>query len=95
MYILTLTYEERKAIDWIGDRYSHGYDLFSLLRHCFTKVNDNIEDWDWSTNCDITFTIPENVAWQIRDIIEEDNGSLACFSEELKLKLWKFAEQIV
>ncbi len=31
MYSLTLTREDRKAIDWIGDRYAHGSDLKRLL----------------------------------------------------------------
>ena len=31
MYSLILTADERKAIDWIGKRYSHGHDLLKLL----------------------------------------------------------------
>src|SRR5262245_37234458 len=31
MYTLSLTADERKAIDWIGNRYAHGYELRRVL----------------------------------------------------------------
>lgn len=33
MYNLILSYDERKAIEWVGHRYAHGDDLWNLLRY--------------------------------------------------------------
>ena len=89
MYTLILTHDERKAIDWIGNRYSHGDELFTSL--CFI-INDS-DNWD--SDGDITFTIPEFCAWDINEIIKENNYALECFSDELKAKLIHFSEQII
>lgn len=90
MYTLTLTQGERRAIDWIGDRYAHGNDLYYRLWHDSTAVPD---DADWDSPADITFTVPENVAWQIQEIVKADN--LACFAPELVSKLQEFCDRIV
>jgi hypothetical protein len=84
IYKLTLTYDERMAIDWVGHRYSHGDDLAKLL--------DDSND-EWTERKDIEFTVPEHIAWDIQAICEEDN--LTCFSDEFKLKLIRFCEGIV
>lgn len=55
MYTLTLTKGEREAIDWVGDCYSNGIDLFLLL-----DVPENGPEWDEPG--DITFQVPEHVA---------------------------------
>ena len=52
MYTLTLTRPERAAIDWIGDRYSHGHDLY--LQLCRADWGD-AEGWDDQEP--ITFTM--------------------------------------
>lgn len=87
-YSLMLTREERKAIDWVGYRYAHGDDLYEQLVHC-----DSNPDVDWDSEVDITFSIPEHVAWEIREACEEDN--LACFSPELVSKLMDFCNKII
>lgn len=91
MYTLTLTRDERKAIDWVGSRYDHGDKLYSVL----SAAQWAPDDADWDSMGDITFTMPENVAWRVADIINADDGSLACFADELKAKLWDFAAKIV
>jgi hypothetical protein len=89
-YSITFTFEERKAIDWIGGRYSHGDDLAKLL---------TCQGWQepkkdcWGEPVDITFHLTENQAWGIQEIVEQD--SLACFSDELKFKFYTFLEKVV
>lgn len=95
MYELTLTISERKAIDWVGYRYSHGDDLKDALMDGQMKSDDcNSDDIEWSGDYDITFVIPEHVAWNINDILDAPDG-LCCFSRELQSKLIEFQMQIV
>lgn len=89
MYKLTLTSVERSAIDWIGPRYRHGDELFSVL------AQDCVMSVDWDNDCDIDFTIPEYAAWKIKEIVEEDDCSLACFADDLKAKLIRFTQSVV
>ena len=88
MYTLMLSGPERKAIDWIGHRYAHGDRLRSLLLDC-----EYAPDADWDSGADLTFAVPEHVAWQISDIIDRDQ--LACFAASLKERLWRFQYSIV
>lgn len=87
MYTLTLSRLERAAIDWVGDRYGHGRGLYALLVGC----HDGATDWD--DDEDITYLIPEHVAWLIKDIC--DAGDLACFAPALRKKLCKCCDSIV
>jgi len=94
MYKLTLTHAERSAIDWIGNRYAHGDDLYELLIACVQTSNAPDDGDDiWGSVYDITFQIPEHVAWVIREIVERDN--LACFAPELVDKMRDFCDTIV
>lgn len=93
MYSLTLTKSERKAIDWVGGRYSHGDDLRRLLYQCeWVVLNLDEDGCEWDNSDVIEFRIPENVAWQIAEIIEE---GLDCFSDDLCEKLYRFQNSIV
>ena len=92
MYTLTLTSDERKAVDWIGNRYGHGNDLYKALVKGDWQEND---EWGWYGEGDITFTLPEYLAWQIRDIGEECEYRWDCFAEPLAAKLTEFCEKIV
>jgi hypothetical protein len=92
MYKLTLTHDERQAIDWIGNRYGHGDDLFFLLIHNCQTLPSNA---DWFEEGNITFNIPEYVAWNIYAIGEECNFLWDCFVEELSAKLTNFCDNIV
>lgn len=87
-YSLTLTSDERRAIDWIGGRYSHGTELCDLLLSC-----DDAQLF-WNDTCDFTFHMPEHIAWQINDIINGEDG-LACFAPSLVNKLRQFSDQVV
>jgi hypothetical protein len=80
MYSLTLTADERQAFDWVGDRYNSG------------KVADLLLGWlpddrEWGDDGDITFHIPEHVAWEINELAEEADYSWACFAPALAAKL--------
>ena len=92
MYQLTLSLDERKAMDWIGDRYFHGYELFRIL-WCDCEAED--ENIDWSDEQDITFIVPEHLAWEINEELEKEDKQLACISEEFKEKLLTFCDSIV
>jgi hypothetical protein len=89
-YKLTLTKGERDAIDWVGGRYAHGTDFYKLLCECTASPDDA----DWDDERDITYTVPEHVAWQMADIINGEDR-LACFSGEFCEKLLTFAGRIV
>lgn len=80
MYDLTLTADERRAFDWAGNRYNSGQVADLLL--------DLVpENRDWGDDADITFNIPEHVAWQINDLAEEKGYSWACFAPDFADKL--------
>ena len=95
MYTIELTREERRAIDWIGDRYAHGDGLFRvLLEYCsWCCPYPEIEDAEWHDNVPLEFSVPEAAAWKIKEIVEQDN--LACFSTSLVRKLQNFVSNIV
>lgn len=92
MYHLTLTHDERAALDWVGGRYPHGHDLYKLL---WVESTANPDDADWDSPNDIEFAIPEHVAWQIGEMGSEGNYQWDCFAEPLSRKLTDFCMQIV
>ncbi len=92
MYALTLTAGERKALDWIGNRYAHGDDLYRLL---WGKCKATPDDADWDDSRPITFAVPEHVAWQIRDMGEDCDYCWDCFADPLCDKLNTFCGEIV
>ncbi len=97
MYKLTLTASERRAIDWVGNRYSNGYDLYRLL---WIKSEQFPNDADWDLEGEITFSIPENVAWEIARNAKNEDGhkgeyNFPCFSAELTRKMRNFCERFV
>jgi hypothetical protein len=77
-----------KAFDWVGDCYNSG-KVSDLLSDCLP------EDRAWADEGDITFTIPEHVAWQINELAEEEDHTWACFAPELVTKLNEFCWSIV
>ena len=97
MYKLTLTLGERKAIDFVGDSYRHGHELYTLLCRAdwYIENGDNVGDWDCAN--DLTMHIPEHLAWDIRDLIEDtfNDTGLACFADSLRSKLFDFSNAIV
>jgi hypothetical protein len=81
VYTLTLTADERRAFDWVGSRYNSG-KVADLLLDCLP----NNQKWD-DADSDITFTIPEHVAWEINELAQEEDYSWACFAPALAAKL--------
>ena len=92
MYTLVLTADERRAIDWIGDRYRHGDELFKLL---WGGCRHRPEVLDWDSRETISFEIPEYIAWIIGQMGEECNYLWNCFADELSSKLTEFCLNII
>jgi hypothetical protein len=88
VYTLTLKADERRAFDWVGDRYNSG-KVADLLLDCIP------EDREWDDDGDITFLIPEHVTWEIRELAEEEDYSWACFAPPLADKLNDLCSNIV
>jgi len=80
MYVLNLTADERRAFDWVGDRYNSG----KVARLLIDRLP---EDREWSDDADITFHIPEHVAWEINEFAQAEDYSWACFAPALAAKL--------
>jgi len=93
MYHITLTRQERGAIDFVGDRYVQGHDLFRLLRKSLWIGCPPDEDDPWRNAKDITFTMEEHVAWEIKELLEDCNFEL--FGGHIIHKLTTFLESIV
>lgn len=93
MYKLTLTNSERQAIDWIGERYTNGNDLFDLL------LDAKWSHEEWNSQDDIDFQIPESIAWQIAENARQEDGdneyTFPCFAPELEQKMLAFCMEIV
>jgi len=85
---LVLTAGERKAIDWVGDRYDHGDGLYDVLCGCDTWLLTSGEECDvWDSPNDILFNLTEN---QVLDIVvfqRVDHGQWTCFSASFAAKL--------
>ena len=92
MYHLTLTCDERRAIDWVGYRAHCGDALYRLL---WGESPHEPDDADWDDPRPITFHIPEHVAWRIRDNWEEEDCGWYCFGDELSAKLDRLINSIV
>jgi hypothetical protein len=88
MYTLELTSAERRAFDWVGDRYSAG-QVATLLMDYLPA------DREWSDESTITFDVPENAAWEIQRLAEEEDCLWPCFDTDLRAKLNDFLGQIV
>ena len=88
MYRLTLTQDERKAFTQVGDRYYSG-NIMTLLAGL---MEDGVM---WSDREDITFLIPESIAWEINELARNDRFLWPCFSTRLVDKMNSFLESIV
>lgn len=85
MYKLVLTYDDRRAMDWIGGRYVHGAELFTILCRVDWPVN-------WDDHDDMELEIPEPIAWEIRELLEDCHYDC---TPDLGVKLEEFLSQIV
>ena len=88
-YTLTLTVGDRKAFEFVGDRYGNGIDMINILINGLS----NGEEWDDPRT--LTFYLMEHEAWQIQSLAEEDDYLFPLFSGNLKEKMWNFIDQIV
>ena len=93
-YTLTLSRDERKAFDWVADRYNAG-TIASNLMLCIPDTGTEFICDAWNSADDIAFTIPEHLAWTINDLAQEEDYSFPCFSGELRDKLTAFCFSIV
>lgn len=93
MYSLTLSKSERLAIDFVGRRYPEGHDFYKLL----CCAGRSPVDADWDDPREITFTMPEHLAWEVRDLLDAKgcNYGAALFANEFRNKLIEFCEYIV
>lgn len=89
MYTLTLTRAERNAFDWIGNRYSNGNDMSDYFSECLK------EDESWDDDGDLVFNIPESIAWEIKELAENDDMLFPCFADALRIKMTQFVDNIV
>lgn len=89
-YHITLSQSERKALDWIGDRYWNGYDLYRFL---WTRSRAFPNNVNWDSSEDILFVIPEHVAWEIQELAEEEG--FPCFAPGLQTKFQSMLDSIV
>lgn len=94
MYKLTLSREERKAFDFVGDRYATGSQIANVLFLLANNDDDELEYWD-ADDKDITFTIPERVAWEIKQWAAEEDYLWPLFAPDLKQKMQEFVDGIV
>ena len=90
-YRLTLTEQDMKTVDFVGERYNWSEALQGIYRRCETTTG---HDGD-------TYLIPEHEAWVLRDAFDADTEGGHCMfpmldgSSDLARKLWKFWESIV
>ncbi len=93
MWQLTLTLDERRAIDWVGHRYAHGDTLFRILT---TECPTQPEEFEWAEPGDVVFTIPsETVLWMIDEVGQECEYLWDCFAPVLAAKLQTLCDEVV
>jgi hypothetical protein len=90
MYRLTLTRDDRSAMDWIGQRYSHGNALWSKL-----ELSEGVEisGSEWDQEGDRCYVIPEGVAWDVAELMRQDD--MTCIGGALTVTFTKFINAII
>ena len=89
-YQLTLTDSELKALAWIADRYQSAAVLYDGM--------EDASDENIRLTGDYLFYVPEHVAWEYRDALEEEDGNQIvppCTGGTLAEKLISFLGSIV
>jgi hypothetical protein len=89
-YELILSKSEREAIDWVGDRYATGDAFYK----CLLKGRW-MPDQMWGDEVDLTFLIPEHIAWEIKELFEQEEMRFPCFASPFAAKLLNFADKII
>ena len=88
-YTLTLSGDERRAFDWLGDRYGTGEPIAAILRGCLP------DDAEWTQPGDITFQIPEHGAWAIAERAWAEDSPWPGFAPALASKMTAFTSSLV
>lgn len=94
-YTLTLTDDELDAMDWVGHRYWWGNDMATALDECPNDIPDSWDSGEQAYPPTVTYTVPEHVAWTIRDNLEAEDSWMPCADDELAAKLRAFCDRIV
>jgi len=94
-YKLTLTESELKAIRFAGYRYYTGDDFMKILNSCNQTNDPNFDSCKTSNGTDITYTIPEHKAWDIKELFELEDLRFPLFSDDFKAKLLKLYDSII
>ena len=88
LYTLTLTRPERQAFNMVEGRYNET-DVMDFLVECLPANRG------WNDDGDITFRIPEHIAWEIDQLAKEEQNTWPMFNDELANKLNGFLLTIV
>ena len=84
-YRLTLSLSDRRAIDFVGGRYSCGDELWALLHEsgvvCFA-------DNEWNEEGDFIYNLPEWAAWNLCDLMREDTEDMETNHPLLGGEVW-------
>lgn len=91
MYTLTLTKADRDAFDWVGGRYN-AHEIAGLLESTW---DDEDKGWNEDNQDDMTFNIPEHIAWEIDELAKEEDYTFPCFASDLRHKMEDFCNSIV
>ena len=83
-YTLTLTYNERRAIDLIGHRSSNGDDLYHLL---WLHSGRMPECQEWGDRCAINFALTQENLRRLTEIRCENSGLWPGFAQDMAGKL--------
>lgn len=86
-YTLTLTADERAALDWVGGRYAGS----SAVRSIVSGVVGDA----WDSPDDVAAEISESQAWEISEAASTDDGHWPCLDRELRDKLDDLVDSIV
>jgi len=89
-YSLTLTCEERKAIEWVGFRDWNGDEFRSILEGGMGPDYDGDE---WYSDDEFKFKLSEADAWTIRECAEE--YGIPHFADSLASKVRALVDSIV
>jgi hypothetical protein len=101
-YTLTLSRGEREALEWVGHRDWTGGPLYDILNSegvLWDGANPYVDDGDWEgywrNSQDITFTLPEYKAWEIRELWEEAGELIPHLDSDFTHKLFDLFNEIV
>ena len=104
-YRLTLNKAERRAFDWIGDRYANGHDMIDALTPSGQTTIENPDGtpyqgeyvWPCELNStdELTYCLTESQAWVVVELANKEDNLWPCFSSDLVKKMTEFCNRIV